>query len=218
MIKFLIKSLIGVLMIPAAIGATVSFYDNMLLVKDLSANMRFFIWGVVSYVILHIFFYKPTYVYVFGHEAVHAVTSWIFGGKIKSFKVSEEGGKVATDKTNFIVDLSPYFIPLYAIIILSVYFVVSASYRISSATFMFLIGLALAFHLISTVEILKIKQPDMMRSGYIFSIVLVYILNVIIISLVFSAMFAEFEIARYFKDLYASSMAIYRAIIKQMFF
>lgn len=217
MISLIIKSLIGVLLIPAAIGSTAAFYNNMILVKELSVNMRFFLWGIASYVVLHIFFYKPVYVYVLGHEAIHAATAWLFGGRVKSMKVSKEGGSVATDKSNFVIELSPYFVPVYTIIILAVYFIISASYKINSATFIFLIGFTLAFHLISTVEILKVKQPDIMKSGYIFSITLVYILNLAVISLVFGTLFADFEIVKYFKDVYVSSRGIYGAIIKQLF-
>ncbi len=203
---------------PLAIGASAAFYDNMILVKELSEHMRLFLWGIASYVILHIFFYKPNYLYVLGHEAVHAATSWVLGGKIKSFKASKEGGSVTTDKSNVIIELSPYFIPVYSLIILCAYFIVSASYKINSATFIFLIGFTLAFHLISTVEILKIRQPDIMKSGYVFSIVLVYLLNIMVIALVFGAVFAEFEITKYFVGFYNSSKDIYQAIIKQLFF
>lgn len=218
MLSLIVKLLIGVLLIPIAIGSTSAFYSNMVLVKELSANMRFFLWGIVSYVVLHIFFYKPIYVYVLGHEAIHAAAAWLFGGKIKSVKVSKDGGSVATDKSNFVIELSPYFVPVYTIIILAVYFVISASYKINSATFIFLIGFTLAFHLISTVEILKIKQPDIVKSGYVFSISLVYILNLAVIALVFGVLFADFEITRYFKDVFLASKAIYGGIIKQLFF
>ena len=218
MIALIIKLCIGILVIPFAIGASIAFYDNMLLVKELSENMRVFLWGIAAYVVLHIFFYKPTYLYVLGHEAVHAATSWMFGGRIKSMKASKDGGSVTTTRSNVIVELSPYFVPVYALVILCIYFIISASYRINPTTFIFLIGFTLAFHMISTVEILKMKQPDIMKSGYVFSIVLVYLLNMIIISLVFGAVFAEFDITKYFVDLYKSSRDIYLAIIRQLFF
>src|SRR3989344_2792515 len=98
MIKLLIKFVIGILMAPLAAAVTICFYDNILLIKELAQNLNLFIWGIASYAILHLLFYKPTYLYVLGHEAVHAGTAWIFGGKVKSFKVSEEGGSVGTDK------------------------------------------------------------------------------------------------------------------------
>ena len=218
MIKLLIKFAIGVLIVPIAVSITKAFYDNILLIKELAGSLNFFLYGIAAYVILHIIFYRPTYLYVLGHEAVHAGAAWLFGGKIKSFKVSEEGGGVGTDKSNIVIELSPYFVPIYAIIITLVYFVIVSSYNINSSTFVFLIGFALAFHIISTIEILKIRQPDIVKSGYFFSIMTVYILNIVVISVIFGLVFPSFGIKKFFIDLYSLSRVIYAAIMKQLFF
>ena len=218
MIKLAIKFLIGILALPVAYAVTRAFYDNFTVIQDVAANMRYFGWGMAGYAVLHLLFYKPAYMYVLGHEAVHAGMAWIFGGKIKSFKVSEEGGSVGTDKTNFVIELAPYFIPIYTTIIAVIYFIVSQSYKINGAVFLFLIGFTLAFHLVSTVEIMKIKQPDIIKSGYVFSIVMVYIINIIVISLIFGLTFHGFSIGKFFLDLWANTKYIYVALIKQLFF
>ena len=218
MLKLFIKFVIGVLTIPVAIAATISFCRNLTLVNEFAHSLSAFTYGIVAYVVLHLLFYKPTYVYVLGHEAVHAGLAWLFGGKIKSFKASKEGGEVATDKSNFIIELSPYFIPIYAIIITIVYFVIVSSYNISGSTFVFLIGFALAFHIISTVEVMKMKQPDILKSGSFFSIIIVYVLNIIIISLIFSLVFPSFSIKKFFIDSWTVSRNIYIALVRQLFF
>lgn len=218
MIKLLITFMVGVLIVPVAAGVTIAFYNNLVLIKELAGSLNFFLWGIASYVVLHIIFYRPTYLYVLGHEAVHAGVAWLFGGKIKSFKVSEEGGKVSTDKSNIVIELSPYFIPIYAVIISVVYFIIASSYNISSSTFVYLIGFALAFHIISTIEILKIKQPDIVKSGYFFSITLVYALNIVVISVIFGLIFPSFSIKSFFINSWTTSRAIYAAVIKQFFF
>jgi len=215
--KLVIKFIIGVLALPLMYGVTVAFYDNLILIEALATSLRFFIWGIVFYVVLHLLFYKPTYFYVLGHEAVHAAFAWIFGGKIKSFKVSGDGGSIATDKSNIIIDLGPYFVPIYAIIVTVIYFVVASSYTINGALFVFLIGFTLAMHMISTVEVMKIRQPDIVRSGYLFSIVVVYILNVIVISFIFSMMFPAFSMGKFFFDLWIHSKYIYMVVIRQLF-
>ncbi len=213
-----IKLIIGVLALPLTYGVTAAFYGNFILIKELAANLSYFTWGIGSYVILHLLFYKPTYLYVLGHESVHAGLAWVFGGKIKSFKVSEEGGSVGTDKSNFVIELGPYFIPIYAIIITVVYFVVASSYNISGGLFVFLIGFTLAMHMISTIEVMKIRQPDIVKSGYLFSIVLVYILNIVVISFIFSLMFQTFSMHKFTIDLWDQSKYIYLAIYRQLFF
>ena len=218
MIKLLIKLLAGILSIPVALAVSISFYNNIILIKELAGSLNFFLWGIGTYVIIHLLFYKPTYLYVLGHETVHAGIAWLFGGKIKKFKVSGKGGSVATDKSNFLVELGPYFVPIYAIIITVVYFVISSSYNINGRTFIFLIGFALAFHLISTIEVMKIRQPDIVKSGYFFSVVLIYVLNIIVISVIFGLLFPSFSIQKFFVDCWLVTKHAYLVITKQMFF
>ncbi len=218
MLKLLIKFIIGVLVVPIAIAVSFAFYNNIILVKELAGSLKFFIWGIAGYVFLHLLFYKPTYLYVLGHEAVHAGVAWLFGGRIKSFKVSGEGGGVGTDKSNVVIELSPYFVPIYAILITVVYFVIVSSYNINGSTFVFLIGFALAFHIISTVEVMKIRQPDIVKSGYFFSVIMVYVLNIVVISLIFSLLFSSFSAKKFFIDTWHISRSMYSAIVKQLFF
>jgi hypothetical protein len=213
-----VKLIVGVLAAPLTVGVTSAFYSNFVMITQLAANLSYFTWGIGSYVILHLLFYKPTYLYVLGHESVHAGLAWVFGGKIKSFKVSEDGGSVGTDKSNFVIELGPYFIPIYAIIITVVYFVVASSYSINGGLFVFLIGFTLAMHMISTIEVMKIRQPDIVKSGYLFSIVTVYILNIVVISFIFSLMFQTFSMQKFFIDLWGQSKYIYVAVYRQLFF
>lgn len=218
MLKLLIKFAVGVLAAPVAVGASTALYRNILLIKELANSINSFLWGMAGYAILHLLFYKPTYVYVLGHEAVHAGMAWVFGGKVKSFKASEKGGSVTTDKSNAAIELGPYFVPIYAILITVVYFLIASSYSVNSSVFMFLIGFALAFHVVSTVEVMKVRQPDIVKSGYFFSVVLVYVLNIVVISLIFAMIFPGFGVKNFFLDMWNASRNIYVAIVRQLFF
>jgi len=217
MIKIFIKFIIAVIAVPLAAGVTIAFQRNIVLITEMAQCMRYFTWGIVSYAILHLLFYKPTYAYVLGHEAVHAGFSWLLGGKIKSFRVSEQGGGVATDKSNTLIELAPYFIPLYTALVTVVYFVVKSSYAIDGRFFIFLIGFTLAMHIVSTVEVLRIRQPDIVKSGYFFSIVLVYIMNIVVIAAIFSLVFHSFGMKKFFLDMWGVSRHIYAMIAKQFF-
>jgi len=218
MIINIVKFLIGILSLPICYAATKAFYANFILMQDAAKNLPFFVWGIISYVIIHLLFYKPTYMYVLGHEAVHAGMAWIFGGKIKSFKVSDKGGSVKTDKTNFIIELAPYFFPIYTVAITLIYFVVSQSYPVNGSIFLFLIGFTLSFHIVATVEIMKVKQPDIVKSGYMFSIAFVYIVNIIVISTIFGLVFPGFGLNKFFLDLWEFTKYIYVAVVRQLFF
>lgn len=217
MLGLLVKFLIGVLIIPIAYGVSAAFRQNFLAINELAGSLHFFIWGIIAYAALHLLFYKPTPVYVFGHEAVHAMVAWLFGGKITSFKVSKEGGSVTTDKTNTLIELSPYFIPVYTVLIALVYFLIASSYTVNPAIFIFLIGFTLAFHMISTIEVMKIRQPDIVKSGYFFSVVFVYALNIIVISMIFALAFPSFSLKKFFSDFIGISAGVYVGIYKQLF-
>lgn len=213
----IVKLVVGILAIPVMFGVTYAFYTNIVTVSQLSGILSYFVWGIVSYVFVHLLFYKPTFFYVLGHEAVHALFSWVMGGKINSFTVNKEGGSVSTDKTNTFIELSPYFVPVYAIILMAIYFVISYSYKINGAAFVYLIGFTLAFHVIMTIEVMKIRQPDILKSGYLFSIVFVYVLNIIIIALLFSLMFRSFSAKMFFIDSWNASKMVYMAVLRQLF-
>lgn len=217
MIKVLTRLVVAVLITPVAFAVSASFYKNVSLIKELAGDLNYFVWGIISYGVIHLLFYKPTYLYVLGHEAVHAGVAWLFGARIKSFKASEEGGGVGTDKTNLVIELSPYFVPIYAIAITVVYFVIVSSYNINGQTFIFLIGFTLAFHIISTVEVLKIRQPDIMKSGYFFSVMLIYILNILVISALFSVLFPSFSAKAFIVDSWHIARSAYVAIFTQLF-
>ncbi|MFC1590492.1 hypothetical protein ACFL42_03270 [Candidatus Omnitrophota bacterium] len=217
MLKNILKFSFGVLIFPVAVGASAAFYYNLSRMENFSGELHIFVWGIACYIILHLLFYKPKFFYVLGHEAIHAVSAWLCGGKIMSFEVNKEGGRVVTDKTNTFINLSPYFIPIYTILIVLAYYILSSSYDIRSQTFIFLIGFSLAFHIISTVEALKIQQPDIVNLGPLFPIVLVYILNVVVIALLFCFLFREFTVKNYFRDLIRFSGGIYYAVFSQLF-
>ena len=65
--------------------------------------------GAACWVVIYLLLPKPMWIYVFGHELTHALWVWLFGGSVKKFKVTSDGGHVIVDKTNFLIALSPYF-------------------------------------------------------------------------------------------------------------
>ena len=56
------------------------------------------------------------WLYVLGHEFTHALAAMLAGGKVSAFHVSSKGGHVLTDRVNWWIALSPYFVPIYALI------------------------------------------------------------------------------------------------------
>lgn len=136
---------------------------------------------------------RPMRVYVFGHELTHAIWTWLSIGRVSDFKVSKEGGHIVTDSPNIWVTLSPYFYPVYCVALLLVFCVSSFFYDFRVETpeghwlsplrvvFM-LFGAAWAFHLSFTVWMIRRGQSDLRMHGNFFSIVLIYIMNLVVFS------------------------------------
>src|SRR5258706_1741260 len=69
--------------------------------------------GAACWLVIYLLLPKPMWVYVFGHELTHALWTWLFGGRVRKFKASSEGGEVVISKNNFLITLAPYFFPVY---------------------------------------------------------------------------------------------------------
>lgn len=124
---------------------------------------------------------KPMWIYVVGHELTHAVWTWVFGGRVKRFKATSTGGHVVITKSNFLITLSPYFFPLYALGWVALFAAANALWSLDRFLWVghFGLGFLYAFHITLTVHILHTQQPDLQSEGVFFSIVIIWLGNVL---------------------------------------
>lgn len=211
MFKKTLKILLAVLFIPIVIAATRAFFKTLGNLNLLSINLFLLIGGFFIYPIFHIVIIKPMYIYAWGHEVVHVIATWLCGGKVTSFHVSREGGSVTTSKTNLFIRLSPYFIPIHTILLVLLYWILSNFFdmRQFSKEFVLLIGFAMSFHIFMTIEVMKMKQPDILKTGYIFSVFFIYLANISIVILALSAMFSNISFIYFIKKTFLYSKNIY---------
>lgn len=212
------RTLLGLCLLPIALGIGKAFFLEISNISLFSGALHILERGVLVYLLVHVFLVKPIYLYVLGHECVHVVAAWLCGGHVVSFNVSPSGGEVVTSKTNFFIELSPYFVPIYTLLT-GITFVIFRMMDIQgpkiSAIFLFLIGFTLAFHFVMTVEVLKLKQPDIMRSGIVFSGVVIFTLNLVVIMLVFCPIF-DLSLGNFFRETYARTSNIYINVWSQI--
>jgi hypothetical protein len=215
----IIKVLVGILLLPIIIATSRGFGEQLSLIENFEGLTRYFLNGVIIYLIIHLVLYKPNYFYVLGHEIAHALATFICGGRVNSFRVSPRGGGILTTKSNFFIALFPYFFPTYTLFFWLIYFLFSL-FRDCSAYvphFLFLIGFSLTFHLVMTVDTLKVKQSDILKTGYLFSVSLIYVLNILLLSLVLGIVFKDFSFSAFFKSTIEQSGNIYYAIYEYLF-
>jgi hypothetical protein len=223
MFKRILQSLFGASTIPVCIAVSISLYAQLSQVRIISYySQRLFLIGAVAYLILHAVFFKPAYLYILGHELMHVIATWISGGRVTSFRVSPKGGSVGTTKSNAFIALAPYFFPFYTLIAVALYslipfFINTGTTGTVNSVLLFLFGFTLTFHIVLTVDFLKIRQTDLLHTGYFFSICLIYIVNIIIIALIFSFIFSSVTFIEFLQNAYFRSLDIYKGIYKQLF-
>ena len=213
------KFIFSILAIPFIISASYSLYHEIGKIYSLDSNQWYFILGAVVYLIVHTVLFKPNIVYIFGHELTHALAMFVSAGKVKSFKVSKKGGEVKGTKANLFISLAPYFFPTYTLIITLLWYIAKQFRDIKDfiSVFLFAVGLTLTFHFVMTVEFLKTKQPDLVKSGYLFSIVLIYLINLTIAALILNFIFVDFSFKTYIANAYDFGKEIYAWLFHQMF-
>lgn len=211
----ILKTIIGILLIPVAIGAGKSFYEIASSINLISGLLNVLERGVLVYLLIHVLIARPVYLYVLGHEFVHVMATWICGGKVVSFNVTRGGGKVVTSKSNFFIELSPYFIPIYTIGLSLIFLILKFAGITGPSTstiFIFLVGVTLAFHFVMTTEVLKLEQPDLLKSGALFSLVLIFLCNIVITMLVLAPIFDAISFKSFLIDSFNNSIGVYEGL------
>lgn len=125
---------------------------------------------------------KPMWLYVVGHELTHALWTWLFGGRVKRLRATAQGGHVVITRSNFLITLAPYFFPLYALIWMAGFEVGRRFWGWGSFLWVFHFGLGAlyAFHITLTAHVLQTRQPDLQSEGVFFSVMVIWLGNVLV--------------------------------------
>lgn len=131
--------------------------------------------GLILYLLLQKILSKPLTTYVFGHELTHALAGILSGAKVKSFSVASSGGSVVMDKRTPFIALAPYFVPIYTLIVIALYLILSLFFNTNNYFWLFAFGcgLTLAFHYALTYFAITKGQSDLEHYGKYFSIVII---------------------------------------------
>ena len=139
--------------------------------------------GFGAYLAIQIFFWRPLFMYVMGHELTHALAAVLQGGRADDLQVSTRGGRVKVSVSNFLVALAPYFFPIYTFMIVPVYWIAAPQYHLP---ILFLLGATLSFHLALTAYSLREHQSDIAEVGWLFAFPVIAIANTLIIAFLMS--------------------------------
>ncbi len=126
--------------------------------------------GAATYLLVHFFVRKPERLYVWGHELTHLIVAKIFLRRVHGFHItSRTGGKVVIDRTNIAIDLAPYAIPLYSLAAIGPAVFLRREYACAGGIYLAAAAFLLTMHLSFSLEGFLQGQPDLRRSGRVFS-------------------------------------------------
>ena len=201
-----VKNAVGIFLLPVAWVWTVSFVGAFRHATVHQAYWRtedfwFFVLGAVLWLVT---FSGSLYAkgepwllrwYVWVHEWTHAIWTWLSNGRVSELKVYRDHGHILTNKPTVLVTLAPYFYPLPCVVLLTFFLVVRPFYALEDAPavlwgwllpiqiFLLLMGVCWSFHCTFTVWMIRRGQSDLKMHGNLFSLVLIYIVNIALMSL-----------------------------------
>ena len=179
-----LKLLIAIILLPTLFAVTQTLYWLMIEHVPPAKSHPLFsplTLGFIGGLLLLLFLPRPIRTYVLGHELTHALWGLLMGARIGKIKVSKQGGHVELSKTNFLISLAPYFFPFYTVMIIVIYYLASLFYSVEPYHILFLslVGITWAFHFYFTIQMVMTRQPDITQNGRLFSLIIIYNLNLI---------------------------------------
>lgn len=223
-VKYL-KLVAGILLLPCCVAITITFLRQLDILgrgDGLLNDWRlpFFAMGFAIWLVVFYYLPKPTRVYVFGHELTHALWAKMMGAKVGSLRVGKNSGSVSVSKTNFLITLSPYFFPFYCVLF-GVVFLAGDFFwgwfryiRILC----FLLGLGWCFHLTFTITTLASRQSDVTQNGKVFSGVVIYWMNVLVLGLILNLITTRGNVWLFLKLLWRDHMSIWTWLLRAIGF
>jgi hypothetical protein len=177
------KTIVALLLLPLCLGAVRTLWSVVSASGSAQTAWVALLGGVACWIVVFLILPRPMWLYVVGHELTHAIWVWLFGGKVKKFKATSKGGHVVVSKNNFLIALAPYFFPIYAVLLVLVFLAGHLVWNWSALTpwFHLLLGAAYAFHVTLTAHVLRTRQSDISGQGYVFSAVLIFLGNVLVL-------------------------------------
>ena len=189
----LLRWLLALILLPFCVIATKALFNvsnnEATFWQNLLATRQFLFFSIGLFLMAGWFFTQVfhrffLYFYVLGHELTHAIFVYICGGKVAGMRVTADGGYIMTNKSNVLIALSPYFVPFWSVVILSIStllrFFFDSPYH--TEALYALIGASWAFHLLWTLWMIPRDQPDLQENGVVFSLTVIYLANVIVLS------------------------------------
>lgn len=220
MLRF-IRDVIGILLLPLLYVVLVEAYAAV--APHLSfESFKYAIVGFVAYSLIHLAFFRDYRLFTtLEHEFGHAAMGCLFLKPPQEIKGTAKGrGETKVPNGyNSAIALAPYFLPLLTVPVLFVKAI--ALYwdllpPVGYAVLDFLIGFTLAFHLIGLLQEFRFYQTDLKKSGYVFSIVVVALMNTLFLLVIIAVILGDYSVlASFFEASVARTKEVYTGLLQK---
>jgi len=114
-------------------------------------------------------------------------------GEVRQFRAGATSGEVTVTRSNWLVTLAPYFFPLYTLLVIALFYLASlwGDVRPFAPLLFYAVGLTWSFHAAYTLTALRRSQADLRRHGWLFSVVVIYAMNVLVVLLLIALLSAR---------------------------
>jgi len=206
-----VKFCCAILLIPLCYGTASSVVSVVRASGSADTFWVAIVSGAGCWVIVYLLLPKPIWIYVVGHEFTHVLWAWLFGGRVKRFRATSKGGHVIVAKDNFLISLAPYFFPLYAVVVIVVFFVgdIIWDWTAYLPFFHLLLGAAYAFHITLTLHILRTQQSDITRHGILFAAVVIWLGTMALLMIGVSMLTAKFDLQKVFESCWVETRNLF---------
>jgi len=191
----IIKFVLFIALAPLLIGVSFGFSNELLEQKRTIVDT--FNWGILTYLLLHIFVCECGLLQRFAQNCIRAV-----------FRFFEPLRKIIA-----------YCLPFYSFIVFSVFCLLKFvfKYNIVIEHFVFLMSFGFIMHLVSVSCAIRSDSNDSLKAHYYFILGIVYLVTIIIIAWCMGIMFKSFSFADFIKYGYNYFVDTYNAIWQQLF-
>jgi hypothetical protein len=203
-----VKFIVALFLLPSCAILSQTFFTsfaNATVAQRLWAGEEFWFFSLGALLWLIAFFGlpRPILIYVFGHELTHAFWVLLLGGRVSRFRVGRDGGHILTDKNNFWIALAPYFFPLYSILAIGLYGALSLFLEMQpyGRLLYAVIGVTWAFHFTFTCWMIPKNQSDLSDNGTFFSLVVIYLMNLLLLSAMLIVVSPQITFASFGNDM-----------------
>ncbi len=177
----ILRFLAGLLLIPVCAASSMALYGLLREIRSgaVPPDTWWLLGGFAFWLFAYFTLPRPVRSYILAHELTHALWGWLMGARVSNLRVGGDKGSVTLSKTNFLITLAPYFFPLYTVLTICLFGVLSLFYAVDRyhLWWMGMIGFTWGFHFTFTVSTLMQRQSDIRACGHLFSYALIYSLN-----------------------------------------